>query len=359
MRRLPPVVMMLLCCFLVCSSQSKHQAVTLVTPDGRLQVIRHSDGGSVVAGRFRTGTAVAGNNGKYRVVVYSSDIQDALKIGVMPRTVTHEFFTAEATLDQIARLSKLGSVRRVALAKKFKPLLDISVPEIHADQLQSGVYNGTHYTGKNVIVGFVDTGIDWSHLDFRSTTSSKQSRILWIWDQTDSGTSHPAGFNYGVEYSQAEINNELGNTPPNVVKEIDEDGHGSHVAGIAAGNGSSSISAYVGVAPEADIVFVKTTFYDTDIIDGITYIANKAKAMGEPFVINLSLGSQEGAHDGTDPMEADIDEVVTTTPGSAVVIAAGNDGSNPIHVDGSVSQGGSISDTVLGSDVHSDKRCTE
>ena len=189
-------------------------------------------------------------------------------------------------------------------------------------------------------MGFVDTGIDWSHLDFRSTISSKKSRILWIWDQTNRHCS-PSGFTYGTEDSQAEINNELGNTPPNVVKEIDEDGHGSHVAGIAAGNGSSSISAYVGVAPEADIVFVKTTFYDTDIIDGITYIVNKAKAIGEPFVINLSFGSQQGAHDGTDPMEIDIDEVVTATPGSAVVIAAGNDGTNPIHADGSVSQGGS------------------
>ncbi len=307
MRRLTPVVTMLLCFFTVSFSQSNLHPAGLVKPDDRLQVIHRSAGGSVVAGRFRAGReAVDETTGKYRVIVYSNSIQDALQIGVQPRTVTQEFFTAEATLDQISRLSKLGSVRRVTLAKKYKPLLDLSVPEIHADQLQNGKYNGTSYTGKHVILGFIDTGIDWTHLDFRTTDSTKKSRVLWIWDQTTTGGS-PSPFTYGTGYTQAQINAELGITPPNIVKEVDDDGHGTHVAGIAAGNGSSSISAYIGVAPQADIVFVKTTFFDTDIIDGITYIVKKAAAAGEPFVINLSLGSQQGAHDGTDPMEIDID----------------------------------------------------
>ncbi len=340
MRRLTPAVTMLLYFFSVCSSQSNPHAATQVKPDNRLQVVHRSDAGSAVDGRFRAGTATADrNNGTYRVIVYSSNIQEAMQAGVMPRTVTRDFFTAEATADQIARLSKLGSVSRVLLAKKYKPLLDVSVPEIHADQLRTGAYNGTQYTGKNVILGFVDTGIDWSHLDFRSTSDTTKSRILWIWDQTTSGGS-PSGFSYGTEYTRAQIDSELGKTPPKIVKEVDSDGHGTHVAGIATGNGSSSKSGYIGVAPQADIVFVKTTFFDSDIIDGITYITQKAA--GEPFVINLSLGSQQGAHDGTDPMEADIDEILTSTPGSAVVIAAGNDGSNPIHADGSVLQDSSI-----------------
>ena len=120
----------------------------------------------------------------------------------------------------------------------------------------------------------------------------------------------PTGFHYGTEYTQAQINSELGSAPPKVVKEVDNDGHGTHVAGIAAGDGSSSASGYIGVAPGADIIFVKTTFTDADIIDGITYIKNKAVAAGEPFVINLSLGSQEGAHDGTSADEIAIDAVL-------------------------------------------------
>src|ERR1039458_2198023 len=98
MRRLTPAVMMLLCCFSLCSSQSVPRAVTLGKLDNRLQMIHHSDGGSAVAGKFRAGTAMTGkNNGKYRVIVYSSDIQEAMQAGVMPRTVTRDFFTAEAT----------------------------------------------------------------------------------------------------------------------------------------------------------------------------------------------------------------------------------------------------------------------
>jgi subtilisin family serine protease len=133
----------------------------------------------------------------------------------------------------------------------------------------------------------------------------------------------------------------LGSAPPKVVKEVDNDGHGTHVAGIAAGDGSSSASGYIGVAPDADIIFVKTTFTDADIIDGITYIKNKAVAAGEPFVINLSLGSQDGAHDGTSADERAIDEVLADT-GCAIVVAAGNEGEDQIHADSTVSQGGSI-----------------
>ena len=344
MRRLTPAATMFLCCFSICSSQSNPHAATQVIPDNRLHAVRHSNGGSVVAGRFRAGAAMTGNkDGKYRIIVYSNNIQEALQVGVQPRTVTNEFFTTEATLDQIARLSKLGSVKRVALAKKYKPLLDRSVHEIHADSLRLGKYNGTSYTGKGVIMGFVDTGIDWKHLDFRSTADTTTSRILWIWDQTaTTAGKSPAGFASGTEYSQANINNELGSSPLHLVKETDSDGHGTHVAGIAAGNGSSSASGYIGVAPDADIIFVKTTFQDADIIDGITYIRQKAAVEEEPFVINLSLGSQDGAHDGTDPMDIDIDTVLAATSGSAIVVAAGNEGSEAIHADSTVSTGGSI-----------------
>ena len=342
MRRFALAVMMLLCCFSLCSSQSVSRAVTLGKLDNRLRALQYLDSGSAVLGKFHAMTSMVDKNtGMYKVIVYYSNLNDALQVGVQPNTVTREFFTTSATPDQIAQLSMLGSVRYIALAKKYKPLLDKSVPEIHADQLRKGTFNGTSYTGKNVILGFVDTGIDWKHLDFRSDADTTKSRILWIWDQTATG-SHPTGFTYGAEYSQLQINSELGSAPPKVVKEVDNDGHGSHVAGIAAGDGSSSSSGYIGVAPDADIIFVKTTFDDADIIDGITYIKNKAVAAGEPFVINLSLGSQDGAHDGTSADEKVIDAVLADT-GCAIVVAAGNEGADQIHADSTVSRGGSVS----------------
>ncbi|MGA7162326.1 MAG: S8 family serine peptidase [Bacteroidota bacterium] len=341
MNRLLPAVAMIISCASLCFSQSNFHVQTLSRLDSRLQGIVHPDNIGAASARFQPMKSVAAkNNGKYPIIVYSNNIQDALQVGVQPITVEGEFFTAKATPDQIAQLSALGSVRYIALARRYKRLLDKSVPEIHADKLQSGAFNGTSYTGKNVILGFIDTGIDWSHLDFRSNTDTTQSRILWLWDQTTSGGS-PAGFGYGTEYTQAQINGELGSSPAHLVKEIDDDGHGTHVAGIAAGDGSSSGLGYKGVAPDADIIFVKTTFNDDDIINGITYIRQKAVLAGKPFVINLSLGSQLGPHDGTDPIDEDIDSVLAT-PGRAIVVAAGNEGGDAIHADSTAAQGGTI-----------------
>jgi len=339
MKRIPSAVVIFLCCFSLSPAQSSSQPAVFGKLDSRLRaIVEHSSSFGVLGKFLPPGAAADKAGGKYNIIVYSSNVQEAILTGVQPRTVTSNFFTADATADQIGKLSVLGSVEYIALARRYKPALDKSVPEIHADKLQDGSYNGTSYTGKNVIVGFVDTGIDWTHLDFRADSDATQSRILWMWDQTGSGGA-PAGFTKGTEYSQAQISAELGASPPHVVKEKDTDGHGTHVAGIAAGDGSSNGGKYKGVAPNADIIFVKTTFNDADIIDGITYIRQKAEAAGKPFVINLSLGSQSGAHDGTDAMETDIDQELAK-PGRAVVVAAGNEGTDQIHADTTLTQGG-------------------
>ena len=177
------------------------------------------------------------------------------------------------------------------------------------DSIHLAKINNTSYKGKNVVVGVFDTGIDFKHLDFCSDVDPTKTRILSIWDQFGTGTP-PAGFNYGVEYSQTQINNEIDGTPANVVKAIDDNGHGTHVASTAAGDGSSySITKYIGVAPEADLIIVdggNDGFASTNVIDGMNYIKNKSVALGKPFAINLSLGGHWGAHDGTDPQKCDV-----------------------------------------------------
>ena len=323
-------------------SQTDSLPVNPAKVDNRLSMLLQSEAGVAELAKERAANAEDSENSTlYPIVVYSSDVGDARAIGIEPNSIESQLFTARATLSQIVRLSSLGSVKFITLAKKRKPLLDISVPEIRADKLQNGSFNGTSYTGKGVIFGLIDTGIDWKNLDFRSPSDATQSRILWLWDQTIIGTTHPAGYVIGEEFSQAQINAELGASPPNIVKEQDTDGHGTHVAGIAAGNGASSAAGYKGVAPDADIIAVRTTFLDNDILDGITYIQKKADAAGKPFVINLSLGSQQSAHDGTDVDEIGIDNQLQSA-GRAIAIAAGNEGQDHVHCDSAVAQGGSI-----------------
>jgi len=111
----------------------------------------------------------------------------------------------------------------------------------------------------------------------------------------------------------------------------DEHGHGTHVAGIAAGDGSASPANLRGMAPGADLVIVKTTFYEDTVVDGVRFVFEAAQARGRPAVVNLSLGGHAGPHDGTSLFERMLDAMLDR-PGRAIVVAAGNEGNRRIHV---------------------------
>ena len=130
----------------------------------------------------------------------------------------------------------------------------------------------------------------------------------------------------------------MNGTARGVVREMDTFGHGTHVTGIAAGNGQTYYQKHVGVAPEADIIVVKggdDSFTSSNMIDGITYASVKASALGKPIVVNWSIGGQYGPHDGTLDYEVAVDNFVQT-PGRVVCIAAGNNGATNIHVSGTI-----------------------
>ena len=244
-----------------------------------------------------------------------------LPIGVSTGTI----LTLRVTLADLLLLAAAPDVVYVEPSWKTHPTLDVSVPAIGADV----VHHWTPaVTGKGVVIGAVDTGIDYSHLDFSTNgeTSPVTTRILDIWDQTSGLT--------GTYYTKEQIDADLaaGYGPSQgAVHETDTDGHGTHVMGIAAGNGTSSSGGYVGVAPEASIIGVKSTFYTSDILSGVSYIFNRAQALGLPAVVNLSLGGQEGPHDGTSLFEQGLDQLVDRA-GRVIVVSAGNEGDEKIHV---------------------------
>jgi subtilisin family serine protease len=171
--------------------------------------------------------------------------------------------------------------------------------------------SGESVGGKNVIVGIIDTGIDASHEAF-------SGRILRIWDQQLRGDGVKEG-GYGAEL-----------TPGMFSISRDDEGHGTHVAGIAAG----ADTLFSGVAPEADFIIVKTSFINAHIADAIRYIFRIAREMQCPAVINLSLGGHFDAHDGSDPLSYIIDQ--QSGPGRIVCCAAGNEGNDDIHASANV-----------------------
>jgi subtilisin family serine protease len=219
----------------------------------------------------------------------------------------------------------MPGIDRVQVSERCEPTLDSSAVETGLATVRTITPpNITGQTGAGVLIGIVDTGVDLAHPDFKNEDGT--TRLVSVWDQTVSGTP-PAGFTYGTEWSQASIN-------AGQATEVDTEGHGSHVLGITGGDGSATGNGqpafrYVGAAPGADLCVVKTNFATTGIIDGVAYVFQVAAARGEKAVVNLSLSSQDGPHDGTFGFDTMINDL--TGPGRIVVSSAGNKQIDEIH----------------------------
>lgn len=281
---------------------------------------------------------------RYGVIIQTDDVAELKAANISFNSKYPEFLTAKVTLDEIARISLFNSVRYIDVPSLSYPKMNVSTPATGASLVHNGFYNNTAYTGDGVIVVIFDSGIDYKHNDFKIPGDTTSSRILFIWDQTItpvSGEINPSGFNYGVEYTQAQINDEIDGSPAGFVRQEDTNGHGTHVAGTAVGSGAK----FPGIAPQADIIVVKGgngSFSEDNIIDGITYAENKANTLGKAVVVNLSLGGHTGPHDGSRAYEQVID-AFNSKPGQAVVVAAGNEGGTKIHIGGSVASAGNTS----------------
>ncbi len=237
----------------------------------------------------------------------------------------------------VAELEALAGDERVVYVEpswKTRPALDTSVAAAGGTAVHALTPS---VLGEGVVIGFVDTGIDYEHLDFRFDANGDgteaSTRILAIWDQTYGLV--------GAEYDEDDIESDLafGYGPSEGrVRERDTSGHGTHVASIAAGDGSSSSYGFVGMAPKAWIVAVKTSFYTADILEGVEYILDKAEAIGAPAVVNLSLGGHDGPHDGTSLFERALTSLANGA-GRVIVVSAGNEGDDAIHASGTLQSG--------------------
>ncbi|HVN83675.1 MAG TPA: S8 family serine peptidase [Candidatus Binatia bacterium] len=249
------------------------------------------------------------------------------------------------SLDEIDALSGLPGVRRIELARPHHLHLDVNTTKNGAVQARQA----TRLSGAGVLIGLIDTGIDFTHADFRKPDGS--TRVVALWDQLDDsfttsggtvGTAPPerddSGQPFGTLYTEAQVNAALQGT--GTVNSLDLVGHGTHVAGCAASNGNAP-GGYTGVAPEADLLVVraggtsKTDFFFTgDVIGALQWINDQATARHQPAVVNMSFGQHFGGHDGSSAEEIVIDDFVST-PGRVVTVSAGNERNENIHASGS------------------------
>jgi subtilisin family serine protease len=264
----------------------------------------------------------------------------------------------------LERLAGAEGVRAVIAVKPPRlPKLPAAPPARVTDELPRGAgerrgpappggFDRQGLTGKGVIVGLIDTGIDWRHPDFLREDGT--TRVLYLWDMGDSswktsggeiGSAPPelgdAKLQVGTLYTQEQINAALKGR--GTVNSTDSFGHGTACAGTAAGNGRATRNGvpagiYTGVAPEADLIVIKAG--DDDELQRLYFmaaqwLATKAQSLGKPGVINMSFGWHDTAHDGTAPDEQFLDAIAGAgKPGVVICAAAGNEGRESFHVGG-------------------------
>lgn len=255
----------------------------------------------------------------------SEAIPELEAIGVSIRSnIKDRIITADIPVGVLETAADIEHVERIELGGEVRPMMDMARAEAGADKVHSAAQGLDRiYKGKDIIVGVVDQGFEYTHLDFKAEDGTTP-RIKCAWNQkyNPNNPDSPNGFSYGTEYKTW-----------NQIDAVDSDYqydtlHGTHVAGIAAG--ADMQTPYYGVATESDLVFVT---YDTtadQIVDGVKYIFDYADRVGKPCVVNLSLGMHTGPHDGTSLTDQALDAL--TGPGRIIVGAVGNEGTTPLHV---------------------------
>ena len=205
--------------------------------------------------------------------------------------------------------------------------------------------------GSGVLMGFLDTGILYTHPAFQAP--GNLTRIVRIWDQTIPSPQGNGPFGYGTEYTEDMINQALSSDSPfSQVPSTDTSGHGSYVAGVAAGSGNPQ-AEFTGAAPKSRIAAVRLkeakphlrSFYfvsgegpiyqENDLMTAVQYLVDLARTLSMPLVICIALGSNQGDHMGFTPLDLSLARL-EALPGVAVSVAAGNEAGKSHHYFGAV-----------------------
>ncbi len=198
--------------------------------------------------------------------------------------------------------------------------------------------------GTGVLVGIIDSGIDYRHPDFCNEDGT--TRIAAIWDQSLKSDTPPPGYKLGTLFTKEQINMVLEEKEPEnrqgVIPSGDLSGHGTHVAGIAAGNGRASGGKYRGVAYDSELLVVKLAEVrrgqamvseTARLMEAVDFCVRYAMEKNQPLALNLSYGTREGAHNGRSLLETYLN-VVSAMAKCVICIGTGNDGIGRTHAGG-------------------------
>ena len=274
------------------------------------------------------------NSNLWEVIVKYNGTFEKIKqdLDIKVEILSTSYAIVTLSREDIYKLVLYREIEYIEQPRVLTFTLDTATTSSCINQVKSSPYN---LTGKGTIVAIIDSGINYLHKDFRNADGT--TRILYIWDQTIEGNA-PEGFLGGTLYTREDINKALNTINPlEVVPSQDEIGHGTAVAGIACGNGSSSNGRYRGVASESEIIVVKlgergreSFARNTEIMRAIKFIIDRAIELNMPVSINISFGTNDGSHTGGSLFETYIDDMSNIWK-TAICVATGNEGSSSHH----------------------------
>ncbi|MDO5353207.1 MAG: S8 family peptidase [Clostridium perfringens] len=268
------------------------------------------------------------NNGEIELVVLYGDNFLRFKnsvdaIGAKVEDLGYGFGILIIKVSDLNRIIELEGLQYIELPK----ILYTSAYDSNRASCIPSVWNNYNLTGEGILVGFLDTGIDYTHNAFKDDEGN--TRIEYIYDLEN-----------GVVYDKNKINEALKSEDPfSIVPETDLSGHGTHVAGIACAGGNINFDNY-GVAYKSSIAMVKITgenslraALSTQLMRGLKFLMDKSNEINKPLVVNISLSTNDGSHNGSSLLEKYI-QTFTQLQKAVIVVAAGNEGNSAHHVGG-------------------------
>ncbi len=340
------------------------------------------------------------------IVQFTGNRGDLESLGLQVRAQAQDVFTVVGSTAQLKNLATQPACQRLRAPRLFLPAVEQAAAQAEvADVHTPRPLNPTGYEGQNVLVGVIDSALDFTHHAFRDPAGTHGTRLLYYWVQSpytlnaagnvvwpnlatlpgqnpDAWTAAVAagtrpnfnGLNYGRLYTQADVDNALGQANPfgtganqvccqpwyQVTATGIDSEHGTHCLGIAAGNGHennwATAPTHVGAAPQATLVYVCTQLlpsttgrdatWEDAILDGVDFILRAAAFHNLPVVISISQGNNLGPHNGQSGFDQGIDNFLNSFFDRSIVVAAGNDDDNQGYRSGTVAAGATETFTI-------------
>lgn len=268
------------------------------------------------------------------IVKYSGSLDEIRSLGAAVEEMRNEYAILTVPERLIETISAFPQIEYIEKPKRLFFVVDRARAASCINILQEPPQD---LTGRGVLVAVLDSGIDYFHEDFR--TEEGTTRIAALWDQTLDRVFTPEEINRALETGNRQQSRIL-------VPSVDLSGHGTAVAGIAAGNGREDAGAYRGIAYESELLVVKLGTAraggfprTTELMRAVDFVVGKAVELGRPLSVNISFGNTYGSHDGTSLLETFLDDIGNYGR-TTIMVGSGNEGASAGHVSGRLTTSG-------------------